>query len=258
MAPFSGRFRFVGYGDDFIVVRFQKQIVLDYGCYSATLGTEFTDALRTKLSGSSESKTKNPIERKRPSMTEISYYTENKLVTFTPSFLDRTFAKGPILEVKKGDVIPIEILVADLGGEFSYALFFERVTVNGDPFFGKKPLYQLFRTEDVLPDSLSNSSFEDFDRNSPVWKVVNINGKPFLSHIKATEETKDSAESKTAATATSTATKPATAATTSTASSSSGTKTTTSNAAGTKTSTKTKPAKLNPFGSTNSTIEEDE
>ena len=257
MAPFSGRFRFVGYGDDYLVVRFQKQIVLDYGNHSATLGSDFTDALRTKLSGSGDQKSKNPIERKRPGMTEKSYYTENKLVTFTPTFIKRSFAKGPIIEVKKGDVIPIEILTADLGGEFSYGVFFERVTVNGDPLYGKTPIYQLFRTDNVLPSSLSSGSFTDFDKNGFVWKVVNINGKPIPSHIKATEETGDSAESKTAATATSTATKPATATTTSTASSSSSEKTKTSNTTGTKTNTNTKPVKLNPFGSTNSVLEED-
>ena len=37
-APKSGTFRFVGLGDDYLVVRFNKQNVFDYGWESASLG----------------------------------------------------------------------------------------------------------------------------------------------------------------------------------------------------------------------------
>ena len=45
VAPFSGKFRFHGYCDDAMVVRFNRKIVLDFGCRSLTTGFEKTALL---------------------------------------------------------------------------------------------------------------------------------------------------------------------------------------------------------------------
>ena len=72
VAPFTGQFRFVGFGDDFMVVRFGRKLVLDYGRYSATLGERLSSTLRATLSETNENKTptKNKIERVMPSLIQ--------------------------------------------------------------------------------------------------------------------------------------------------------------------------------------------
>ena len=196
VAPFSGKFRFVGFGDDFLVVRFNRSIVFDYGRISATLGaalgTEKRSTLTSTAVGNEKSQSsKNPIERVMPTINKGesggTYYLKNKLVIRSPEYMNKNsdfgsgLANGSVIDVRQGEVVPIEFLVGDVGGEFNYVLFVERLDANGMALDQNKPLL-LFRTSEDLPPSFTDSSAVAYDQNSPIWKVVDVNGRSFPSH----------------------------------------------------------------------------
>ena len=199
VAPFTGKFRFVGFGDDFLVVRVNQNIVFDYGRISATLAAPLNPEKRSALSGSSEEiqPARNSIGRPMPSINKgessanirggTSFYSKNKLVIRSPEYMDTTsafgcgLANGSIISVRQGEVIPIEILIGDVGGNFNYVLFVERLDTNGKVLNPDKPLL-LFRTSNDLPPSFTDSSAVAYDKNSPIWRVVDSRGRSIPSH----------------------------------------------------------------------------
>jgi hypothetical protein len=199
VAPFSGKFRFVGFGDDFLVIRFKEKIVFDFGEYSATLGTALDENMIAKLKQTSApaAQNKKSIGRVMPSASNIvpnTLYSTMKLETcyqdkYSP--LPRGVGKGAILEVKKGEVIPIEILMGDLDDNFCYALLYERLDNNA-----KSSTMFLFRTSSAFPEGKTSSLFPfGFSNNSPVWNVVNSKGRPIPSHAEPAAAKKTDAAS---------------------------------------------------------------
>ena len=180
VAPFSGKFRFVGYCDDILLIRFNNQIVFDYGWYSATLGTnlwffgEELDSYKAILSGRPEN------DRQRRMIADSVIYSKHKLDVYCPDFDDRHgIAKGPVLEVEAGQVCPIEILISEVpGGKFTMLLFIEQLDDKGEPLEPNPESFTLFRTTLDLPRQ--NTRAEDrrffmpkFKPYGPVWRVVN-------------------------------------------------------------------------------------
>ncbi|MBQ7730526.1 MAG: hypothetical protein IJT68_01675 [Lentisphaeria bacterium] len=214
VAPFSGKFRFVGFGDDFLVVRINRDIVFDYGRNSATLGTNLSTEKRSSLTAAadrekSQSQSKNPIVRVMPTINKSdsvsSFYSKNKLVIRSPEYMNTnsTFgsglANGSVISVRQGEVLPIEILVGDVGGNFNYVLFVERLDTNGKVLYPDKPLL-LFRTSEELPPSFSTDSAVAYDQNSPVWKVVDSRGRAIPSYNPSASESGKKSEAGTAKT----------------------------------------------------------
>ena len=204
VAPFTGQFRFIGGGDDFLVVRFREKIVLDYGYCSATLGVSLDAERRSILSPKKSNQQnaattikKNPIERFMPSPSTLAAKTEEKplysrisLELYSNACMNGV-AYGEPVSVKKGEVIPIEILMADMGNTFSFLLFYEHLDANGKPATMKRPLL-LFRTSEEFPSSFSSDTAFTYDKNSPVWRVVNAKGRSIPSHIKENDSAKKS------------------------------------------------------------------
>ena len=180
VAPFSGKFRFVGFCDDILLIRFDKRIVFDYGWYSATLGTnlwflgEDFDSYHQVLSGRPEN------ERQRRLIADSVIYSKHQLDVYCPEFASRHgIAKGPVLEVEEGQVYPIEILISEVpGGDFTLVLFIEQLDENGEPLEPDPDSFTLFRTTLDLPPQ--NTREDDrrffmpkFKPYGPVWRVVN-------------------------------------------------------------------------------------
>ncbi len=179
VAPFTGKFRFVGYGNDALVVRFDKQLVLDYGTYALSIGKKLDDSWDYVgiLSGSAS----RTDSLKRP-LLENPIYSRCKLETYFPSLFDKHgIAKGVPISVTRGKHYPIEVLVTDIDhNSFCVALFIEYLDDDGNPLSKDPVKLPLFRTSSELPNH-AGSSFPDFDENSPIWKVVDSNGKPIAS-----------------------------------------------------------------------------
>jgi formylglycine-generating enzyme required for sulfatase activity len=195
IAPFTGTFRFVGCGDDALVVRFDNQIVLDYGVYALSLGKKLDDTWEWKaILGGTAAKT-DPQNRM---VLNNPVYSRCKLETYFPSAFDRRgLAKGVPISVTKGKHYPIQILVADIEqNRFGTALLVERLDSKGVPLKTDPATLPLFRTSSALPSHSSGSGFSDFDENSPIWKVVDSNGKPIPSHKLVVAETSSQTQQK--------------------------------------------------------------
>ena len=178
LAPFTGKFRFVGYGDDALVVRFDNQLVLDYGCYALSLGKKLDDTWDYFAILSGAAARTDP--QKRP-VLENPIYSKCKLETYSPSLFNKHgMAKGVPISVVKGCAYPIEILVSDIeSNQFGMALFVEYL----DPDASE------------LPGHPSGGSFPDFEEDSPIWSVVDSRGKPIPSRKTAVADRKKDSDS---------------------------------------------------------------
>ena len=137
-APFSGKFRFLGFCDDALIVRFNKKIVLDHGW---------------------------------------STYTESDkycVGTYPTKCSDSTgLGQGLTIEVVKGRVYPVEIMFSEIpGGHFTLGVYFERLDKNGKPFLNNPKRFPLFRTTTDLPEKQPTRLFPDFDPDGPIWEIA--------------------------------------------------------------------------------------
>ncbi len=178
VAPFTGKFRFIGTGDDILLVRFNKEIVLDYGWHSATLGSYlgngWNDDLRKSMTGDIQN------DRYRRMIAESPLYSKHKLSVYSSwADHDHGLAKSPVIEVEEGKVYPIEILITEFPGVwFNAVLFMEQLDENDQPINEDHELYTLFRTTLDLPQE-SELTLRDqanqlpkFKPYGPIWRVV--------------------------------------------------------------------------------------
>ena len=187
VAPFSGKIRFLGYCDDMMTLRFNRQVVLDYGNRSLTarlpLPPDHGMALHAIDSGErvdhgsndlSSLLGGNPATREEKRMlNESPLYSKNKL-----EVNERNLAISSVLSVQKGQVIPIDILLGEsCEADFSVFLLVERLAPNGKPFASPGNSTFLFRTTQEMPDLPEDNSIP-FNPDSPVWKVVDNRGNP--------------------------------------------------------------------------------
>ncbi len=129
-APETGRYRFCGEGDDVLVVRVNRKIVLDasYPQIKGDVTDWESDAPETG---------KFPLE--------------NVLMIY-----------GDWIRLRKGQTVPIEILLGEVGGKFSCHLFVEQA--------GKT-----YRQVNVPPGKVNRFSYEGGSRSVlPIFKLAEI------------------------------------------------------------------------------------
>ncbi len=148
-APKSGKFRFVGAGDEMICVRFNRKMVLEAGwaipsmydgtasCLDLSGGRGYIDKIKAG---------KDPKHR---------HYEYVELPNMGDWAGIGGLTAGTPFEVKEGQVYPIEILVSEIaGGAFGFILFIEDMKDNPQSRNPKeKRFYDLFRTNFSLPDA---------------------------------------------------------------------------------------------------------
>lgn len=178
-APESGFYRFVGMGDDTLMVRFNNKLVLEAGWSIPTRGDM---VLGTKRSYQEEM-ISNKNKRAFYQYKQTPHW--NNVLGGIPA--------GEVFKVKKGEKYPIEILVSEIpGNEFGFCLLVEKVKSPGTAPRGivpadKSPELALFRTNESKPDfsaieralTAGDKDFRvkgfmegpPFKDNSPVWKV---------------------------------------------------------------------------------------
>lgn len=216
VAPFTGKFRFVGFGDAFLLVRFNNQVVLDYGWFSATMGEEITwfGDYKKSLAGSPETEAQSRL------IKESSFFSKYRLEVLSSmqSMADLGLQRGTVLSVQKGQVIPIEVFFSDDFGVFKTMLFIEQLDSNGRPLKNNPKKLPLFRTTTHLPEHPTTEGFPDFEDDGPIWKVVDFRGKTIPASKYAKQDVKigfqldDGIETKQQTVASATTTKPKTAA----------------------------------------------
>ncbi len=169
--PKAGRYRFVGAGDDMLVVRLNNRSVFDYGYTLASTGTHLFGR-SAEMDGSKENpELAKEVRKLSPMKLPISFYKYAQ----TPKYNQDIggMAVGPEFEVRDGQTCPIEILIGEIpGGYFSVSLLIEEIgaTYQKDP--AGFPILPLFRLDNSLPSAELNGEAPPYDPNGPVWKFV--------------------------------------------------------------------------------------
>ena len=177
VAPVTGKFRFVGYGDDMLVVRFNGENVFDYGWYQAGLKSmtatpEWLAALKGEESADKTLKEKVQKEGFNP--YPMSFYPYSSTPHWNQSL--GGMGVGKTFSVQAGKSYPIEVLVSEIpGGAFGMALLIEEVGAPVDKRDEKtqSPILPLFRTNFALPKREANQDNPvPFLEESDVWRVL--------------------------------------------------------------------------------------
>jgi hypothetical protein len=169
-APKTGKFRFVGAGDDTLMVRINNRLVFDYGY---TLGCTGGGAGIVSAENVEKDKNSDTIKNfKRSSPMPVPNI--NYQYSSTPRINKDIggVAVGAEFPVTAGKTYPIEIILSEIpGGVFTSMLFIqeEGVTYEKDP--AGYPILPIFRLDNSQPDT-SQEQMPPFDPNGPVWKFV--------------------------------------------------------------------------------------
>ena len=154
VAPKSGYFRFIGTGDDFLAVRFNKKTVLDAG-YRLPTRWDKSNPRRAWVSGHGDGENFRAEIAGGKDKARSKY----KFIKGIPGCrvwddeLGGLIAGTPF-KVEEFENYPIEIAISEIpGGKFGFVLFIEEVDSKGNPVDdtpNKK--YDLFRTCDENPE----------------------------------------------------------------------------------------------------------
>ena len=169
VAPFTGKFRFLGAADDVMFVRFNKEIVLDYGCATYSAGEFWAMSRDDNNIRSLKSDSRNEIRNRS------SLYSKQKLEVYPARSGGAAYdlAKGLPISVVEGQIYPIEILISEIpGGHYSQALYIEQLDDNNQPLMTDSTgRLTLFRTTLDLPEQ-PQRNFPEFNPYGPIWRVV--------------------------------------------------------------------------------------
>ena len=150
IAPKTGTFRFIGTGDDFMAVRFDRKTVLDAG-YRLPTRWDKSNPGAAWVSGNGDgAKFRADIASgKDKKRKDYEFITGIPGCRIWDTELGGLIAGTPF-KVKEGDEYPIEIAISEIpGGKFGFVLFIEDITEGKG---GKAKQYDLFRTCDTNPD----------------------------------------------------------------------------------------------------------
>lgn len=167
--PRSGTYRFVGAGDDVLVVRFNRQNVLDHGWVSGTSGMSISRNLGV-LSGRSKDREIEKSFRGYPMNFPVTYYQYEGTEEWNRAI--GGLAVGRKFEAKAGQSYPIEILICEIpGGSFGACLLMEREGEKYEKSPTGAPILPLFSLDHTGASS-AEANGPPFTDESPRWKVV--------------------------------------------------------------------------------------
>ncbi len=187
-APKSGKFRFVGAGNHLICVKFNNKLVLEAGWAVPSMhkASEKNPWGVWAMKGITAEYKEAIASGKDRSHRDYVLYPNSG----TPGWNKALggLVGGNVIEVKEGQVYPIEILVCDpAGGTFGFALLIEDID-NPVKLKDKngKPLLDIFRTNFSLPDtkqleqavkdakvpSHGKMEFPAYNPDSLIWTAV--------------------------------------------------------------------------------------
>lgn len=172
-APKSGRFRFVGLGDDALAVRFNGKTVFDYGWENLSSGLMTGGADKHAVRASLRDDRGRPREFFRYAGAGQDWNGN----------LDG-LCSGDVFTVEAGRTYPVEVLVSEIpGGYFGFVLLIEDMDdAPKERDASGSPIFQLFRTYFVLPSTEElygkmnvpgeRRSHVPYDADSLIWKAV--------------------------------------------------------------------------------------
>jgi hypothetical protein len=170
-APKTGRYRFVGAGDDVLMVRFNNRLVFDYGYTLAATGGSSRVVSQESYNRDENSDAIRNFKRLSPMPvpSETFEYSTNRRINHDIGGL----AAGPEFQVTAGTTYPIEILISEIpGGIFSTSLLIQEMGATYQKDAAGLPILPLFRLDHSLPDPDLKGEAPPFDPNGPVWKFI--------------------------------------------------------------------------------------
>ncbi len=150
VAPKTGKFRFIGTGDDFLAVRFDRKTVLDAG-YRLPTRWEKNNPRAAWVSGAGDAENfrRDIAGGKDKKRKDYKFITGIPGCRIWDGELGGLIAGTPF-KVTEGEAYDIEIAISEIpGGKFGFVLFIEDIT---DGANDKAKQYDLFRTCDVNPN----------------------------------------------------------------------------------------------------------
>lgn len=153
VAPKTGKFRFIGTGDDFLAVRFNKSTVLEAGYYLPSLwrkGNPAADATHGPESTTSGGWRKFWDDVNAGRHKNFAGYELIRNTPHIPRWNHELggLTAGKAFEVEEGQVYPIEVAVGDRDGMMGFVLLIEEVTDNQPP----QEMPDIFHTRFSVPD----------------------------------------------------------------------------------------------------------
>ena len=175
--PRSGKYRFVGAGDDVLVVRFNNKHVFDHGWTSGTTGMYLAgkgvEVLKEKIE---DDVMEDKFRKDYPMKMPVKYYEYDTTRNWNAPL--GGLAVGAEFEAEAGKKYPIEILISEIpGGLFCASLLIEEVGEKYAESSTGSPILPLFRLDSQLPAATSADNAPPYDPNGPVWKRVQGRGK---------------------------------------------------------------------------------
>lgn len=184
-APESGTYRFIGTGDDFLAVRFNRQLVLDAGYRLPTIYEKGKKTWHVSKAGDLKGFQERIKSGRDSQRKEYEFINSIKECRVWNDELGGLIAGKPF-KVEEGKAYPIEILISEIpGGLFGFVLFIEKADANGK-FNSKAAKYDLFRTNFSAPNAaevkkllqeancMGHAGFENipYNEDSPIWTAV--------------------------------------------------------------------------------------
>ncbi|MGC4016838.1 MAG: hypothetical protein QM755_20340 [Luteolibacter sp.] len=175
-SPESGKFRFVGAGDDVLVVRFNNQNVFDHGFTQGTTGL-YVPGMTDVLAGRKEDRDVEKIVRNGAMKMPVNFYQYDTTRNWNQSI--GGLAVGPEFEVTAGREYPLEILISEVpGGLFGASLLIEKSGATYPKASTGSPILPLFRLDESRPEATKADNAPPYDPNGSVWKRVNGTPRP--------------------------------------------------------------------------------
>jgi hypothetical protein len=175
--PRTGKYRFIGAGDDVLVVRFNGKHVFDHGWTSGTTGMYLAGKGVEVLKGVREDEAmKDRFKKDYPMKMPVKYYEYDTTRNWNAPL--GGLAVGAEFEAEAGKKYPIEILISEIpGGLFCASLLIEEVGQKYAESSSGSPVFPLFRLDGELPPPTTSDNAPPYDPNGPVWKRVRGRGK---------------------------------------------------------------------------------
>ena len=183
-APKTGKFRFIGMGDDYIAVRFNRQLVLSAGYRMFTHydpkakgGPKFWFSNGADNRNAFFKDVKSGADRVHKGYELVPNVAITQLSDGEPEESGSNVWKdelgglmaGKEFKVTEGEIYDIEILITEEGGGFGFVLCIEDIT-NGKNAKAKQ--YDLFRTNFSAPSAKEiNALLQESDCIHTFWKT---------------------------------------------------------------------------------------
>ncbi|MBR4107607.1 MAG: hypothetical protein IKK45_02850 [Akkermansia sp.] len=186
-APKSGTFRFVGVGDDFLAVRFNRETVLEAGYIIPSLyDPKKPNNYHISKFGANRGYRQEVKDGKYRPHKGYEFIQYPNIKIWNDEIAGLT--AGKTFTVKEGQEYQIEILISEIpGGKFGFVLLIEDVkdnpvVKNGKVIPGRK--FDIFRTNFAIPNQEElkqmtkgflpggEMQWPAFEEDSPIWVAV--------------------------------------------------------------------------------------